>query len=166
MLYVRAMSNEDFPRVSDLLCSCYRWLGKKEDLTPQNVQFLVEHRGSIDTVKRESEVETYCVACNDTGIVGMVSVKDNEITKLYVHPRWHRKGFGQLLFEKAEEIIAGNGHTTITLGAIGKSPVPFYESMGMVISGRRPCKIEQESGREVVLMEKTIADKGAASRRL
>ena len=175
MMYVRAMNHEDIPRVSDLLCSCYRWLGKEEHLTPRNIQFLVKQRGSSDTVKRESATETYCVACNDTEIAGMVSVKNNEITKLYVHPMWHRKGFGRLLFEKAEEIIAGNGHTKVILGTIGESPVPFYKSMGMTISGRKTCKMEQESGREVILMEKAIdyklkhnnrVHKDAASRRL
>ena len=156
MMYVRPMNREDIPRVSDILCSCYRWLGEKEDFAPHSVQFLVQQRGSIDTVKRESETETYCVACDNTEIAGMVSVKNYEITKLYVHPQRHREGLGRLLFEKAEEIIVGNGHTKIVLGAIGESPVPFYESMGMNVVGRKPCKLGQESGREVILMEKAI----------
>lgn len=156
MMYVRAMNYEDIPKVSELLCSCYRWLGDKEDLTPQYVQYLVRQRGSIDTIKRESKAETYYVACQDTEIEGMVSVKNNEITKLYVDPRSHRKGFGRLLFEQAGEIIAGNGYAKMKLSAIGESPVPFYAAMGMTVSGRKLCKTEQESGKEAILMEKAI----------
>ena len=175
VMYVRVMNREDIPRVSDILCSCYRWLGEKEGFTPHDVRFLIRQRGSIDTVKRESEIETYCVACDDTETVGMLSVRDNEITKLYVHPRRHREGLGKLLFEKAEEIITANGHTKIILGTIGMSPMPFYESMGMVVSGRKPNKMGQESSREVILMEKEIVKelkhnnrvhKDTASRRL
>jgi GNAT superfamily N-acetyltransferase len=159
MMYVRAMNHEDIPTVSDLLCSCYKWLGEKEHLPPQCVQFLLDKRGSTETVRRESETETYLVVCSDDEIIGMVSVRDNEITKLYVHPRWHRRGCGRLLFEKAEEIITGNGYTRIILGAIGESPIPFYESMGMTAFGSKPCKLGQESGRNVILMEKAIEKK-------
>ncbi|MGD9210012.1 MAG: GNAT family N-acetyltransferase [Desulfobacteraceae bacterium] len=131
-------------------------MGEKECLTPKNIEFLVEYRGSVDTVRHEAEAEKYYVACNDTEIVGMVSVKKNEITKLYVHPLWHRKGVGQLLFEKAEEIIVKSGHTRIILGVIGESPVSFYKSMGMIVSGRKPLKLEHESVREVILMERLL----------
>ena len=37
--------------------------------------------------------------------------------------------------------------------------MPFYESMGMNVVGRKPCKLGQESGREVILMEKAINKK-------
>ncbi len=156
MIYVRTMTHQDIPGVSELLCLCYRWLGEKEGLTSQNIEFLVKCRGSIDTVRRESATEIYLVACVEAEITGMVSVKNNEITKLYVDPRWHRKGIGRILFEKAEEMIEKNGYDQIVLGAIGSSPLPFYESMGMKISGRKPCRMEQNSDREVILMEKLI----------
>jgi ribosomal protein S18 acetylase RimI-like enzyme len=168
------MNHEDIPAVSDLLCACYRWLGERECLAPQDTQFLVKQRGSISTVTRESATETYCVACHDNEIRGMVSVNHNTITKLYVHPRWHRNGFGRLLFDEAEEIIAGNGHTRLVLGTIGESSMPFYKSMGMAIFGRRPSKMGQKSGRDVILLEKAIckdsaqrsrAPKDTASRR-
>lgn len=156
-MHVREMTQEDIPRVSDLLCACYRWLGEKETFSSKKIEFLIEKRGSADTVEQESQTETYFVACDGPKIAGMVSVKGNEITKLYVDPPWHRKGFGRVLFEKAEEIITGNGHPKIILGAIGQTPVPFYESMGMTISGRKPCRMAQESAQEIVLMEKAIS---------
>ncbi len=149
------MKEEDIPEVSRLLCSCYKWLGDKEGFSPQLVQFLVNQRGSIDTVGRESETEMYFVACEDAEIAGMVSVKNNEITKLYVDPRRHRRGIGRLLFEKAEELIENNGYSTIILGVLGKSPVAFYEAMGMKVSGRRSRGMQEESNREVILMKKS-----------
>ena len=108
------MKNEDIPEVSNLLCNCYRWLGNTENLTLEFIDFLTKQRGSIETVIRESETETYLVAvCNDSDIAGMVSVNNNEITKLYVDPKRHRQGVGQFLFKKAEEIITQNGYTKI-----------------------------------------------------
>lgn len=153
------MNHKDIQRVSDLLCACYRWLGERDNLTSQDVQFLVTQRGSIETIKRESKNETYYVVGRDTEIAGMVSVKNNEITKLYVHPEWHRRGFGKLLFDKAEEIIAENGYTKLILSAIAESPLLFYNSMGMTISGLKTCKMGQETGREVILLEKVIDKK-------
>jgi GNAT superfamily N-acetyltransferase len=156
VMHVRAMERDDIPKVSDLLCACYGWLAEREPLTPREVRFLVEQRGSIDTVKRESETESYFVACDDAEIAGMVSVRGNEITKLYVHPKCHRKGLGRMLYEKAEEVILGAGYTRIKLVAIGETPVPFYGAMGMKISGRKPWKAAGESGREAILMEKSL----------
>jgi predicted N-acetyltransferase YhbS len=131
-------------------------VGEQENLAPQTVRFLLEHRGSIDTIRHESETDTYLVACHETDIVGMVAAKRNEITKLYVDPSWHRNGIGRVLFKNAEEMIEEQRHSTLVLGAIGTSPVPFYQSLGMIVVGRKPCHMPQESGREVLLMEKPL----------
>ncbi|MEZ5360409.1 MAG: GNAT family N-acetyltransferase [Candidatus Zixiibacteriota bacterium] len=144
---------DDFQAVSDLLCDCYRWMGEREGFSQANIDFLVTKRGSVETIERESAEQSYFVAQDGDIIVGMVSVLNNEITKLYVSPARHREGIGRMLFEYAERLIREAGYDSISLGALGQAPVPFYKSMGMKITATKLCKLGDETAREVFVME-------------
>lgn len=150
------MQKNDISMVSKVLCSSYRWLGEKEELPSDLIDFLVKQRGSIETIIRESVTETYLVACDGSLITGIVAVNKNEITKLYIDPKHHRQGIGRLLFSSAEKIITTNGYSNIILGAFGNSPVAFYKSMEMSITGRKVSKPGNSSEVIITLMEKTI----------
>jgi ribosomal protein S18 acetylase RimI-like enzyme len=156
MTTIRPISKDDIPAVSRLLCDCYRWLGQTDGFGAEYVEFLVTQRGSIETIERESAVENYLVACVDDEIVGMVSIKSETITKLYVDPKWHRQGIGVFLFEVAEEIIAREGHQKLTLGTLGESPVPFYMAMGMTVVGYKDFPERFHLDKRAVLMEKVL----------
>ena len=90
----------------------------------------------------------------------MASIKDNLITKLYVAPEYHRRGIGRELFNQAENIIRKAGYSEITLGALGKSPIAFYESMGLTISGTKSVKLGGSQNIIVSNMNKNIKNKG------
>ena len=156
MITIRPMQKDDIPTVSRLLCDCYKWLGQTDGFGAEYVEFLVTKRGSIETVERESTVENYLVACIDDEIVGMVSIKGETITKLYVDPKRHRQGIGELLFEVAEEIIAREGHQKLTLGTLGESPVPFYTAMGMTVVGYKDFPEQFHLDKRAVLMQKIL----------
>jgi len=132
-IIINEMTGKDVPVVSQLLISCYRWLGQTDNFPREFSKFLVSERGSIETVTRESAYQTYLVARYDNNISGMVAIEDNNITKLYVSPDYHRKGVSRKLFEAAEKLIIEKGFDNISLVAISRSPVPFYQAMGMSI---------------------------------
>jgi ribosomal protein S18 acetylase RimI-like enzyme len=151
------MEKNDLTAVSGLLCECYRWLGEQGGCTQNQVEFLVSTRGSLDCVTRESETETYLVACRAREVVGVAAVSGNEITKLYVSPACHRQGIGARLLTAAESIIRDSGHGRLMLGAF-RSAVPFYRAMGLSVMGRRTCTPAALAGLYMVLMQKRFGD--------
>lgn len=156
MITIRPLEKLDIRAVSTLLCACYRWLGKVEEFSDEYVEFLVSKRGSVETIERESADEDYLVACDDKEIVGMVSTTGDAITKLYVDSNHHRQGIGAFLFEVAEEEITREGHRKLTLVALGESSIPFYEAMGMKITGYKDFPQRFHLTQKAVLMEKEL----------
>jgi ribosomal protein S18 acetylase RimI-like enzyme len=156
-LFIRSMTHDDIPYVSDLLCDCYRWLGEVNSFSDEIVSFLVSNRGSIEAIVKESAYELYFVACNYKQIVGMVSVHGNRITKLYVDPMCHNNGIGRKLFDKAELIISNDGHASIELETLGESPVRFYESMGMNVTDKKSSRPAGVNEIDVFFMSKELS---------
>ncbi len=156
MITISKMTDDEIPIVSKLLCSCYNWLGEIERFPEEFTDFLITERGSVETVKRESQSQIYLVARIGETIAGMVAVRNDEITKLYVAPEHHRKGIGRELFKIAEKLIIEGGYNKVVLGAVASSPIPFYESMGMSIDERKKSRLECFRGGEIILMSKKL----------
>jgi ribosomal protein S18 acetylase RimI-like enzyme len=156
---IRAMKEDDIAAVSGVLCECYRWLGKREKYTPEQIEFLVSKRGSVECVSRESREQHYFVACTERDVVGIVSFLGNVITKLYVTPACQRKQVGKRLFATAEGAIRSAGYECLTLGAF-PTAVEFYRAMGLVVTGQKPCGPGPLAGLPVTLMQKRLM-KGA-----
>jgi ribosomal protein S18 acetylase RimI-like enzyme len=156
MLMIRHMRESDLLAVSQVLCECYRWLGRREGCTPGQIEFLVSKRGSLECVRRESQHQEYMVACIEGAVVGVVALSANKIAKLYVAPSHHGQGIGRLLYEAAEAQIRKTGHDRVVLGAF-PTAVPFYEGMGFAVTGRKTCSAGALSGFPIALMEKQLA---------
>jgi GNAT superfamily N-acetyltransferase len=148
------MDESEVTEVSQLLCSSYAALGEMEGLSPDQTEWLCQKRGSESTVRRESQAERYLVAKERGQIVGMVAVAGDRITKLYVSPNRTGQGVGRSLYEDAETLIRGSGHTHVRLGAF-PTAVPFYERMGLSVVGERAATGPLE-GRKMMLMEKAL----------
>jgi len=150
-MQIRPMTQEDMQAVSDILCSCYRWLADREGYTPEQVDFLLHQRGSLETVRRESQEQLYFVASLHGAIAGMVSVSGNEVTKLYVRPSHHRRGIGAALLRAAASAIAESGFGVMSLGTT-PSTVPFYKSLGMSVARTRRPSGGPFTDRDIVVM--------------
>jgi ribosomal protein S18 acetylase RimI-like enzyme len=162
-MQIRPMHQEDMQAVSDVLCSCYRWLADREGYTPEQVNFLLHQRGSLETVRRESREQLYLVASQHGAIVGMVSVSGSEVTKLYVSPSHHHRGIGAALLRAAASAIAESGFGTMSLGTT-PSTVPFYESLGMSIARTRRPSRGPFTDRDVVVMTMALDESAEAWR--
>lgn len=151
------MKDDDIAEVSDLLKACFRWLAEREHFTAAQTAFLVDERSSVETVREESKTRPHLVAREDGAVLGVVAVKGNEIARLYVHPRHHRRGVGKALFDAGIALIRDAGHREATVAALVDSAAAFYRSMGMTETSRQiyePCIF---LGREVILLAKPIA---------
>jgi ribosomal protein S18 acetylase RimI-like enzyme len=148
------MRQSEISDVSELLREAYQWLGKREGLSSSQLKFLTTERGSVASIQRESLEQQYIVTVDGDHLTGVVSVAGDLITKLYVRPSMFGRGIGRKLYEAAEAIIAAGGHTHVRLGAFG-SAVPFYEHMGLHVSGqKRPGG--PMAGLVFTLMEKSL----------
>ena len=156
-MLIEKMTAEDIPEVSELLQACFRWLAEREGFTPPQTAFLVDERSSIETVREESKTRPHLVARETGAILGVVAIKGNEIARLYVHPRYHRRGVGKALFDAGIALIRDAGHAQATVAALVDSAAAFYRSMGMTETGRQVYKPEVFLGREVILLAKPIA---------
>ncbi len=156
MIAIRKMTKQDIPQVSKMMCTSYRWLGKQNDFTAQQVDFLVSKRGSIEIITDESKSQGYLVACTDGLIVGVAAVNANELAKLFVDPDRHNQGIGAMLFNSAQQSIIEAGHKEMILGVIGHSPIGFYQKMGMSLFDEKLLTDGAFAGCKTPLMRKVL----------
>ncbi|MBN2017670.1 MAG: GNAT family N-acetyltransferase [Candidatus Cloacimonetes bacterium] len=140
-----------------LLEKCYTWLAEEEGFSEPAKNFLIKVRGSKATIRRESQTQKYFIALKEDHIVGIVSIRNNEVTKLYVDPLFHKTGIGRKLFEKAETEITQDGYDEMKLVTLGSSAIPFYTAMGMMVQDRKQSRVEELSGIVGTVMIKQIA---------
>jgi len=143
------MQEEDCSEVSRVVCTSFQWVADREGVTRERLNYYLSERGSEDAIRSQFQEYQCLVACAGQTIVGMVAVKGNEVTKLYVEPQFHRQGIGTMLFNAAQRIIMRAGHKEMVLGTAFDSSIPFYEAMGMSIVGRK-------EGANTVLMETSL----------
>ncbi|MBD3219135.1 MAG: GNAT family N-acetyltransferase [candidate division Zixibacteria bacterium] len=156
MLSIRAMKKEDIDNVSELLCSSYRYLAQTENYSKSELDFLLTKRGSVETIERESQIQNYIVAFEGEILVGMAAIEGCEITKLYVHPEWHRNGIGRQLFNYCKNEIFQEGHKELKVIAIGESTLPFYIALGMHEFERKKCKIPAFASRIGIYLQMAL----------
>ncbi|MHC4637657.1 MAG: GNAT family N-acetyltransferase [Planctomycetota bacterium] len=158
MITIRKMTIEDVAQVSEMMCYCYHWLGKENGFSDKQVDFLVSERGSTDTIKAESQSQTYLIACMNSMIVGVAAVKDNEVAKLFVDPAYHGQDIGTMLFNSAQQIIVEGRYEEMIVGVMANSAVGFYEKMGMSKYGEKELNNGVFGGSKIPLMRKPVVN--------
>ena len=156
MVVIREMTKQDIPQVSEMMCSCYRWLGKYNGFSEHQVVFLVSERGSMERIRTDSQSQFYLVACMDGSVVGMTAVNGNEVAKLFVNPNYHNQGIGTMLLNSAEQIISDAGFKEMIVGVMARSAVGFYEKMGMSVYDETILEEGAFSGCKTPLMRKIL----------
>ncbi len=144
MIKIRKATLKDAEKISRIVCECYDNFGQTDAYPSEVIRKLKEYRGSVESIRELITNEDVFIAYDDSCIKGMVSVKDNEITKLYIDPSNHKQGIGKQLFTYAESFIQRQGYRDMFLGVATQTPLPFYERMGMKIRQKRiidrgPC---------------------------
>ena len=142
--HIRTATIDDAEAISRIVCRCYEGFAQTDGWPQQIIAELKVVRGSEDCIRQLVAREHAFVADDGGDIRGMVSVSENEITKLFVDPDHQRQGIGRQLFAHAESFIRGRGHRRMFLGAAVQTPIGFYQKMGMTIARTRiidrgPC---------------------------
>ncbi len=155
-IVIRDMQTCDVPRVSEVLRACFAWLGQREGFDARQLAYLLGERSSEETVRREARTRRHVVACLGNDIVGMAVVNGAELARLYVDPRFHRRGVGRRLFAAAEEMVCANGFTEMRVGALVESAAAFYRSMGMHDVEQVAWEPEVFGDRQVTILTKRL----------
>ncbi|MCC6699855.1 MAG: GNAT family N-acetyltransferase [Candidatus Hydrogenedentes bacterium] len=153
---VRRATAQDAEGLCHLLCACYEDFARTDDFSRDVVEALKETRGSLACVLEDIATQHVFVAEGESRIKGMVSVRGNEITRLYVCPQYQRMGLGSLLFTFAEAFAREGGHLRLFLGAAGRSMLPFYVKMGMRIDHERKIASGPCAGMTVLVLVKGV----------
>ena len=156
MISICEMTIQDISQVSEMMCSCYRWLGRENGFSDKQVEFLVSERGSPDTIKAESQSQTYLIACINGLIVGVVAVKANEVAKLFVDPAFHGQSIGSMLFNSAQKLIAKDKYEEMIVGVMAQSAIGFYKKMGMSKFDEKILQAGVFAGCKTPLMRKVL----------
>jgi len=156
-IIIREMCDSDLVRVSLIVCNCYRLLAKREGLTQEQLVHLQSARGSEEVIQSQRQQQLFLVAVGDNTLMGVASIENNELSKLYVDPEFHGRGIGKRLFREAQQFILGNGYSEMFLGAFS-SAVPFYERLGMTVSHWKNLNRGPLTGRKQAVMTISLCE--------
>ena len=153
---LRDMQETDCQDVSRLVCASFRWGAEREGMSEQTIKSYFSQRGSEDAIREQLKEYRCLIACSDKTMVGVVAIKENEITKLYVDPNFIRQGIGMKLFNAAEHIITEAGYDELILGVVFESSIPFYQAMGMSTISRTSVDCGPLASKDSILMRKQL----------
>lgn len=153
---VRDMNEQDCAEVNRVVCASFRRAAERDGITYDEIGRYVSERGSEVAIHEQFQEQHFLIACAGQSVVGVVGVKGNEVTKVYVDPRLHRQGIGTLLFRAAEQVIRRAGHKEMMAGVAFDAAIPFYEAMGMSAVGRNPDILGPAEGGNPLLMKKLL----------
>jgi len=157
---IRGATLEDAEPVSRIVCLCYEGFGHTDGFPGDVIAELRECRGSAGCIWELITDEDVFVADDEGGVRGVVSVKTNEITKLFIDPSCQGQGIGRELFVRAESSIRDHGHQDMFLSAAVRTPLPFYERMGMRIARERTIDCGPCIGMMSTVLEKALGAAG------
>ncbi|MHC4599810.1 MAG: GNAT family N-acetyltransferase [Planctomycetota bacterium] len=152
---VRKMTAEDLPKVAALLEEAYTYLAEMEGLTPDQRENLIRERGSEEALLEQMSMYRFFVLEKESILSGVMALRENEITKLFVQPGEIRAGIGTMLFEIAQRAVARGGHDALVVGTTGHA-IPFYKAMGMEIVEKRNAAVGPLAGWEITVMKKAL----------
>ena len=156
---VREMHDGDCPEVSRVVCASFRHGAERDGFTEEQIQSYFSGRGSETAIREQFRQYQCLVACAGQTIAGVVALKGNEITKLYVDPRLLRRGIGSMLFEQAERIVSQGAHEDLVVHTVFKSGIPFYEAMGMATVDSKPVAFGPLKGTDSTLLRKSLVSR-------
>lgn len=61
---------------------------------------------NIDNIMNDITDNKVYVVCNNDLIIGTVTIKENDISRLYIDPDYQNHGYGSMLLDYAEKIIS------------------------------------------------------------
>jgi GNAT superfamily N-acetyltransferase len=138
------VETDDVP-VSRVVSECYSFIAGPDGISRSQLARLIAERCQPEHMAAHRRRLACHVAEVDGQVAGFIAFSAGRIEELFVHPKHHRSGIATALFRKAESECGGS---TLTVGTTGYG-LPFYQAMGMRVTGKRLVTIGPLAGRQV-----------------
>lgn len=152
MMTIRPMTESDDIPVREIVAACYRLVAEPDDITPEQCNRLITERCQPRHMVANRDTYTCHVAEQNDQVVGFIATSSSNIEELFVAPDRHRCGIATALFQQAETDCEDSILTVSTTGF----GVPFYEAMGMHVTGRRLVTFGPLEGKELIQLKKEL----------
>lgn len=118
------------------------------------VEFFLEHHNE-ENIKKDTQLNRVFLCLDELqNVVGTVTVKDNEICRLFVLPEYQGQGYGRELLDYAENIILQD-YSQIVLDASLPAKV-IYQKRGYVETETNYIRTRYDDYLCYDVMEKTV----------
>lgn len=91
------------------------------------------------------------IGSTPTSVIGQNPI---ELLRLYVESKWHGRGIGRILMEKAFQKSLEAGHRTMWLGVweSNQRAKAFYRKLGFEVRGNQDFKLGQDLQRDLIMV--------------
>ncbi len=153
---IRPAETRDLNPCAGILAEAYRGLVASDGWDGAMVEALVKSQANHDHLALLLAQEQLLIAIQQAVVVGFVSVREDEVTFLYVHAQHRRQHIGSRLMAAAERVIRSAGHPRLVVHVAAASALPFYQAAGMkaiseLVIEQGPC-----AGRTAKRLEKAL----------
>ena len=140
---IRKATTKDLKEISALICKVLE--EKEAEFYTDEVIKAWQRHNMLQNLERESE-NTEIIVYEEERIVGVGSLYEEHIRKLYVHQQCQGRGIGKELMAELERIAASEGYQKCTLNstinAIGFYRKLGYEEVGSVVKEEDGVSVE------------------------
>jgi len=126
-MHIRNFKKEDAGKVSNLIRKCLLEVNSK-DYPKSVIEFMHNHFTPATLVQYSKERNVF-VAVENEKILGTASLKEDDISTVFVNPNIHGKGIGSKLMDKVEDLAKRNGYKTVKLSS-SLTSFEFYKRRG------------------------------------
>ncbi len=124
---IRNFKKEDARKVSNLTRKCLSEVNSK-DYPKSVIEFMHKHFTPAKLIQYSKERNVFVAAENEK-ILGTASLKDDNISTVFVNPNIHGKGIGSKLMDRVEDLAKKNGYKTAKLSS-SLTSFEFYKHRG------------------------------------
>ena len=139
MIAIRGMTQSDAEAVSQIVSDGYADLARQEGFPIDQADRLQSDHAAASSIAGWLAQWQCFVALSEGGVVGALAVDQNDVGEIWVARDHRAEGVGTALFRHAEHVIAEAGFEELTARCAAASVQPFYEAMGCVVVGVKPC---------------------------
>ena len=124
------------------------------------VDFFLSHHSAENIVRDIENDLVYMCIDSYMNAVGTVTVRDNELCRLFVLPKHQGNGYGRTLLNFAEEQIAQKYDSIVLDASLPAKSI--YLSRGYVITGSHTVAAQNGDFLCYDVMQKSVTDKNSA----
>ncbi|MGD1042572.1 MAG: GNAT family N-acetyltransferase [Sedimentisphaerales bacterium] len=152
---IRQFSRSDLPTVKELIYNtidiCY-----SADYPKEAVQYFKQYHCDKNILKGAAKGWTIVLEENNR-VIGTGTIIDDHIMRVFVNPKFQKRGLGKLIMNKLEDKAISSGVNKVKLDASLPSK-KFYDALGYATSEATHLDVENSKKLHYNKMNKVLAE--------